>query len=316
MHLAVIIPCFNEEPTIEEVIRNIPERIENINRISTIVVDDGSTDKTSEIAEKTGSFVIRHCRNQGVGMAFHSGLRKAIEINADFIVNIDGDGQFNPEDIKKILLPVIHKKADFVTASRFINPEFYPDMPLVKLWGNKVMSRIISRITKEKFYDVSCGFRAYTRDAALKLNLFGKFTYTQESFINLAFKNLKIIEIPVKIKGVREHGQSRVASNLFRYAFQTLRIIFSTYRDYKPFRLFGWIGLLNLIIGIGFSIFLFIHYLRAGEFTPFKWTGFAGGFFIILGLIFFLLGFILDMFTRMRQNQEMILYYMQKQISE
>jgi hypothetical protein len=185
-------------------------------------------------------------------------------------------------------------------------------MSKVKFWGNKFMSHFISRLTKQKFYDVSCGFRAYSKETLQRLNLFGDFTYTQETFIDLAFKNMAILEIPVYVKGKSEHGKSKVASNLFRYGIQTLKIIIRTFRDYKPFRLFGYLSLITFLIGLGFAIFLGIHYLQANAFSPHKWAGFTAGFFWVVTLLFLLIGFVMDMFARMRQNQEEMLFQLKK----
>ena len=113
---------------------------------------------------------------------------------------------------------------DFLNKDPFKNPEYYPVMTKTKFFGNRIMSFLINKIVGHKFYDVSCGFRAYSKNALLRLNLFGEFTYTQETFLDLAFKKISIIEVPIKVKGIREHGKSRVASNLFRYAFQTSKI--------------------------------------------------------------------------------------------
>src|SRR5690606_29841681 len=129
----------------------------------------------------------------GVGVAFHTALRYAINNGADFIATLDADGQFNPADIPKLVAPVFAGDADFSTASRFKDPALVPEgMTAIKLWGNRMMSRLISRLARQKFYDVSCGMRCYNRRAMLSLNLMGEFTYTQEVFLNLAFKRLVI----------------------------------------------------------------------------------------------------------------------------
>lgn len=305
--ITVIIPALNEEKKIGQVIDGIPRFVDHV-----VVVDDGSTDRTGEIAREKGAVVYRHAFNRGVGAAFNSGRRLALELNDDIAVNIDADGQFNPEDIKTLIEPIVRGVADFVTASRFKDVAFRPQMSKIKYWGNQVMSSMISRMTGQKFYDVSCGFRAYSRESLLKLNLFGNFTYTQETFLNFAFKNIPIVELPVQVRGRREHGKSRVASNLFRYTYQTLKIIIKTLRDYRPFRLFAPIAAFSFIVAVGLGLFLIIHYLHSGEFTPHKWAGFASGFFFFLSVVSMILGFILDMFARMRLNQEEMLYYLKR----
>ncbi|MDA3820953.1 MAG: glycosyltransferase family 2 protein [Candidatus Delongbacteria bacterium] len=305
--IAVVIPALNEEVKIKSVIQSIPDFVDKV-----FVVNDGSTDNTAKVASEAHAIVISHKENRGVGLAFKTGVEAVLNGDFDVMVNMDGDGQFNPEDIVKLVDPIVNDEADFVTASRFKDNALIPDMPKAKLWGNKNMSRFISWMTKQKFYDVSCGFRAYNRLALLKLNLFGDFTYTQESFIDLAFKNVRIMEIPVEVRGVREHGKSRVASNLFRYAVQTFKIILRTYRDYKPLRLFGYFALFSFIITLILGGFFIVHYINTGYFSPHKWAGFVSGFFFVVSLVLVMMGFILDMFARMRQNQEKILYELKK----
>ena len=305
--ICIVIPAFNEEAKIGDVLDKIPPYVDTV-----VVVNDGSTDKTQEIARSKGAIVATHKENMGVGAAFNTGVRKTLELDVDIMANIDADGQFNPEDIEKLVRPIVEGKADFVTASRFKDPTLYPKMSRIKFLGNKFMSYFVSKIIREKFYDVSCGFRAYSREALLRMNLFGDFTYTQETFIDLAFKNLRILEVPVKVRGTRQVGKSKVASNLFRYGSQTLKIILKTLRDYKPLRLFAFISAVCFILGTGFGAFLLTHYILSGEFSPHKWAGFISGFLIIFAVIWLIFGFILDMFARMRQNQEKILYMLKK----
>jgi len=305
--IAVVIPAYNEEQQIGQVIENIPDFVDHI-----VVVNDGSKDNTAEISSNKGAHVVSHKKKKGVGAAFNTGVKAVLNTNADIMVNIDADGQFNPYDIIKLVKPIIQNEADFVTASRFIDRAYYPQMSKLKFLGNHFMSRFISRLTRQRFYDVSCGFRAYSKETLQRLNLFGDFTYTQETFIDLAFKNLTIFEIPVHVRGKRAHGKSKLAYNLFRYGFQAMKIIIRTYRDYKPFRLFGYLAMISFIIGLGFAFFLGIHYLQANAFSPHKWAGFLAGFLIVVSIIFLLIGFILDMFARMRQNQEEILFELKK----
>ena len=305
--IAVVIPALNEEKQLGEVIDSIPGFTDHI-----IVVDDGSTDRTVEVAEQKGAIAISHKTNRGVGAALSTGVKAVLDMDVDIMVNIDADGQFDPADIEKLVQPILDGDADFVTASRFIDKAYKPKMPVVKYWGNRFMSRFVSRLTRQKFYDVSCGFRAYNRETLQRLNLFGEFTYTQETFIDLAFKEITILEVPVHVKGTREHGKSRVAANLLRYGLQTLKIIIRTFRDNKPFRLFGFMSVFVFLLGLGFAIFLGLHYLRTGFFTPHKWAGFIAGFLFVVSMLFLLIGFVLDMFARMRRNQEEILFQLKR----
>lgn len=306
--LLVALPALDEERTVADVIAGIPRSLPGVSRVDIVVVDDGSSDATAERAAAAGAEVIRHSAPRGVGVAFHSALAYGIERGADLIVSIDADGQFDPADIPKLIQPVLDGSADFTTASRFIDPELVPEMPAIKLWGNRMMSRLISRLAGETFHDVSCGMRCYSRRAALQLHLVGRFTYTQEVVLNLAFKGLRIVEVPVQVRGEREFGESRVAGNLWRYALRTAQIIFRAYRDYHPLRFFGGIAAGLAAPALLLAAFLGWHYLSTGAFTPHKWAGFSALGLMIVALLILQVGVIGDMLSRHRMYLEELLY--------
>ena len=308
MKLVVIIPCLNEERTIADVIAAIPPERDMVDEIETIVVDDGSIDGTAECARSAGARVVSHPVNMGVGAAFQTGITCALRAGADVVVNMDGDGQFNPADIPQLLAPILKDEADFVTASRFLDPELEPDMPRVKKWGNHRIAQLVSVLVGQRFRDVSCGYRAYSREAAMRLTLFGSFTYTQETFLDLAFKGMRIKEIPVRVRGVREFGQSRVASNLWRYALNTSKIIFRTFRDYRPMTFFSAVAALFFFVAMAHGLFFVGHYLATGVFWPHKWAGMVAAFFAAMAVIALVTGLLADMLDRIRRNQEELLY--------
>ncbi len=312
-NIAVIIPALNEEQTIADVVRRcVGVGKTNGWKLSVFVVDDGSTDNTANTARMEGARVLSHNRNLGVGQAFQTGLTEALRSDADILVNIDADGQFQPERIPELIAPILNGCADFATASRFKDPSLLPDMPLVKIIGNRLMSRLISGIARQKFFDVSCGFRAYSREAALRLNLWGSFTYTQESILEIAIKGLRIEEVPMSIRGTRAVGESRVANNLWRYGIRTLQIILHTYRDYWPLYFFGWLSLPFLTMGVGLLLFLVVHWQQTGSFSPHIWAGFTGGGLIGLGTLTLVTGVMAEMLKRIRLNQETLIYYQKR----
>lgn len=314
MKCVVIIPALNEEKTIADVLDAVPMTLfEGTVFLEKIVVDDGSADQTSRIAIAHGASVIRHNTPQGVGSAFWSGIQEAMRRKADFAVNIDADGQMNPRDIEKLLAPIVNGEADMVTASRFKNPQYIPNMPPIKRWGNERVAEIVSNIVGEKYYDVACGFRAYNKRTMLMLNLKGKFTYTQETFLNLANKrNIKIVEVPLAIRGEREFGKSRVASNVLKYAFKSGSIILGAFKDYKPIRFFGSLSLLFLGMGLVLEIVFFTHFFMTGMFSGYLWAGLMGAFFAIMSMILLILMIVSDTLSKIIMNQEEILYYSKK----
>jgi len=311
--LVVLIPALNEEKTIGDVVDAIPSSLSGITDIQVLVVNDGSTDNTAAVAAQHGATVVSHPRRMGVGGAFHTGLKHALMDGADILVNIDADGQFNPKDIPTLIQPILDDKAGFVTASRFAKKELMPHMPAIKAWGNRQVTRLVNMATGQRFTDVSCGFRAYSREAALRLSLFGKFTYTQEVFIDLVFKGVEIIEVPLKIRGQREHGKSRVFIGPWHYATKSATIMFRAARDYKPFTFIGVPGVLIFAVGALLALFVLWHYLQTSQTAPYRSLVTISGVLLIIGFLLLFISLLADMVHRNRVLIEEQLYLTRKQ---
>lgn len=312
--LVVLVPCLNEEMTVAEVVRAVPRQLPGVGRVEVLVLDDGSTDATAERAREAGARVFSHSSNLGLGRTFRDGVQQALALGADLLVNIDGDGQFNPADVATLVAPIVAGEGHMVTASRFLDRKLVPRMPAIKRWGNRWVARIVWLLTGRRFRDVSCGFRAFSREALLRMNLFGSFTYTQETFLDLIFKGLEIVELPVKVQGVRRHGTSRVASSLPRYAFRSLQIMLRAFISYRPFSFFAILAGLFLAIGVSLLGFLLAHYLETGAFSPHIWAGFVGGSFCFLGTSTLIIALVGDMLVRQRLNQEEVLYFLKRDL--
>ncbi len=308
MKLVVCLPALNEEKSVGKVLAGIPSSIVGVSEIIPVVVDDGSTDQTARIAEEAGAWVVRHAVSKGVGGAFHSAVIEALTRRADLLVTLDADAQFDPAEIPEVIAPIIDGTADFVTGTRFnarVRPE---NMPRLKYWGNRQVARIVGFLTGLKLSDVSCGFRAYSREALLHLNLFGRFTYTQETILDLVFKELRLEEVPVSVRYFPGR-RSRVAGSVVRYALNVLKIMLRTVRDFRPLRFFGTAGLVLFAAGLCLDGWLVRYYLKTGSFSPYKIVGFAGLVLNIAGILFIGLGLVADMLDRMRANQEKLLYF-------
>ncbi len=310
MNLIIYMPALNEADNIQQVIARLPRKLEGIGTIQYLVIDDGSTDATAEIALANGAQVVRHGRNRGVGAAFHSAVQFALENHADILIGMDADGQFNPADIPAMIEPILKNRADMVMGNRFASgmPEH---MPRAKYWGNQKVAQLIHYVSGQKFQDVSCGFRAYSREALFRMNIFAEFTYTHETILSLVFQGLQVEEHPIWIKYFPER-KSRVAASISNYAVQTSRIILRVMLDYRPLRIFGTIGGICLFIGSGFVIFLMSHFALTDTFTPYKNTGFIGLGFIVFGMLVLLIALIADMLNRVRINQDKMLYEFKK----
>lgn len=307
LRMLVCIPALDEERTVGDVVRGVPRSIPGVAAIDILVIDDGSSDATGARAAEAGARVLRHTDTRGVGVAFHTALSEGIESGADLVVSIDADGQFDPADIAALVAPVVAGCADFTSASRFLDPALTPEMPALKRLGNRVLARLISRLAGQTFHDVSCGMRCYGRRALDQLHLLGRFTYTQEVFLNLAFKQLRIVEVPLRVRGEREFGESRVAGSLWRYATRAARIIFRCYRDYHPLRFFGAIAAALTVPAVLLAGFLAVHYAASGAFTPHKWAGFVSAVLLGLALLSLHTGIMGDMLTRHRLYLEELL---------
>jgi len=314
MYMLVGIPAFNEAATIRDVIARIPKNLPGVDEIAVVVVDDGSTDATGVLAREAGATVLRHPSNSGVGVAFQTMVRHALATRADLLVTLDGDGQFNPADIGTLIEPILDGSALVCTASRFANPELVPHMPWIKKWGNRRVANMVNMLTGHRYADVSCGFRAYTREALLRLTVYQSFTYTHETFLDLAAKRIPIIEVPLAIRGVREHGKSKIASSVLRYGIRTAKIMLYTYRDQAPLRLCGWLALALSCIGLVLFGYSFYEFHVTASWL--KWAAFAGASFLGTAVLTLFFGFMADIATRLRRNQEEILYWLRRNLDD
>lgn len=310
--LIVMIPAFNEEGVIANVIRNIPRNVSSIKSVEVLVMDDKSTDNTVKVSKNAGAdYVITNEVNQGLGQNFKKGINHALRLGADIIVNIDADGQFNSKDIPKLIQPILNKEADVVTCSRFIDPSIVKNMPFRRKIGNLLFANIINRITGRSLTDVSCGFRAYSREAAFRLNLFGSFTYTHESIIDLTNKNMRISEIALPVVYFEER-RSLISGNLISYGVRSLNIMIRATRDTQPLSFFGRPALLLLFIGLIGIAFSFGYWLIYHATTPVRFLFQVSVFLAVFGISLGILALLADMLKTIKMNQEEMIYRMKK----
>lgn len=310
MKLLVVSICKDEGQTIGKVLQKIPQKIEGITEIEKWVIDDGSTDNTAQEAKKHGAQVLSDGVQKRLAFRFREAVELALRRDADILVNVDGDLQFDPKQITKLTGPIVKDEADFVSGSRFVSEggaKTRPaNMPYGKYVGNKIGAKIVSRLSKQSFNDVTCGFRAYNERALIALNINNSYTYTQESFQVLAIKKLRIKSVPVEVKYFPGR-KSRVVTSIVTYISRSAISILRSYRDFAPLRFFGWLGAIPFFIGLICAGITVIHWLNTGSFTPYKFLGFTGIYFLTLGLLLWALGLVADMLSRILSNQEKIL---------
>ncbi|ODS40514.1 MAG: glycosyl transferase family 2 [Candidatus Altiarchaeales archaeon WOR_SM1_79] len=304
MKVVVTVPAYNEEANIGGVIKEIPRNIDGVDCVDVLVVDDGSTDSTVQTAEDAkADNIVCFKQNMGLSQAFKKGLETALEMDADIIVNIDADGQYNGREIPKLIKPILDDKADMVLGIRSIDE--LDHMPMQKKIGNKIATFVTRFVSGFPVSDAQTGFRAFSREAALKLNILSEHTYVQETIIQAVNKGLKIVEVPIEFR--RRDGRSRLISNIFGYAAGAGMTIIRTYRDHKPLKVFIIIGGFIFIIGFLFGIGILIEFIKTG-FVPRKPLAILSSILMIIGFQVIIFGLLADMLDSQRKLIEEILY--------
>ena len=309
MKLIVTIPAYNEENTIDKVIREIPRQIDGIDLVEVLVINDGSTDNTVKVAKDAGAdHIISQKENQGLAFAFRTGLEEALKRSADIIVNTDADFQYNQQQIPDLVNPILESKADIVLGSRFSG--YIEHMVPQKKIGNIIATRVTRMASGFPVTDAQTGFRAFSRDAALRMNILSDYTYVQETIMQAVGHNLTMVEIPIEFR--KREGSSRLMSGVFNYAKRAASTILRTYRDYNPLKVFASIGLLFIIAAIATGARVLVHYLQTGMVTPYLPSAVLTTILGIMGVQIFVFGLIADMLKTQRQIGEEVLYRLKK----
>ena len=214
MRLIIQIPCYNEEESLKIALEALPKHIDGIDEIEVLVIDDGSKDRTVEVAKNCGvKYIASHSRNLGLAKAFTTGLNRALEEGADIIVNTDADNQYCADDIEKLVKPILNNESDIVIGARPVTSikEFSPLKKMLQKAGSLVM-RLIS---STKVEDAPSGFRAFSRQAAIQLNIFDNYTYTMETIIQAKAKGLRVTSVPIRVNP--EIRKSKLVKNICDY---------------------------------------------------------------------------------------------------
>jgi glycosyltransferase involved in cell wall biosynthesis len=258
MKVFVQIPCLNEEQTLPAVLASIPRVIDGVDEVEILVIDDGSTDRTVEVARAHGvRHVVRHSRNRGLARSFRDGVDYALAHGADVVVNTDGDNQYPQERIPDLVRPVIEGRADIVIADRQTATiaHFSPFKKLMQ----RVGSRVVNFAADTELPDAASGFRAYSRAALLRLNVVTEFSYCMETIIQAGHKRLRIASVPVTTNP--KTRESRLFRNIFHHMGKSGSAIVRSYLMFKPYVLFAWFaavfGALALVPSVRFLVRFF-----------------------------------------------------------
>ena len=322
MKLIVNIPAYNEEEKIGETIKRIKKSFDlpfysqeggKITEKLVQVVDDGSTDRTAEIAKNSGAnIVISYKPNRRLAYSFKQAVESSLKNGADIMVNIDADGQFDPNDIPKLLEPILDGESDMVIASRFGKHEVR-NMPFVKNFFNQFGARIIGFFLNHPIDDLTCGFRALSRETLLRLNLANvHFTYTQETIIDAIGKNLKLKWVSVEVQYFGDR-KSRMVSSAWKFISDSAKIILKAVRDVRPLKFFGWPGVFFVSVGVlGFLVFLF-NYFSNFKITPYLNYIVFSAISMFFGIQLIIFALIADMIKSSRQLTEEFMYQWKKE---
>jgi len=301
--LIVQIPCYNEEDTLPATVRDIPHQIPGIDIIEILVVDDGSTDRTWEVARSIGvHHVVRNKTNVGLARSFRAGLDRCIALGADIIVNTDADNQYFGGDIAKLVQPILEGRVDIVVGDRQTSTinHFSPSKKLLQRFG----SRVVKTFSGVDVPDAVSGFRAISRDAAMQLNIVSPFSYTIEMLIQVGRKGMAFTSVPIRTNP--KTRESRLFKSVFKFVERSSTTLLRMYSMYRPLRVFTLIGLIIAMIGlIPMVRFLYFSLFVSGQGKIQSLV--IGSALLTIGTLTFLMGMVADLLNHNRALIEMIL---------
>ncbi len=309
MKLVINIPCYNEEKTLGFVLKELPKKIDGIDKIEVQIVDDGSTDRTTEIAREYHCVLIRHKKNQGLGNAFRTGVEVALDRGCDIFVNTDADNQYPSEYIKELVKPILEGKADMVIGNRepWKVRHFSPLKRAFQFFGNM----IVRNIAGSEVPDTVSGFRAYSKETLLKLNITTKFSYVLDTIVQASKKGLKIESI--KIRTNAPTRKSRLFKNIFEHMIKSAVNVLRCYVVYEPFKTFMSLALVTFIPALVVSSRFIFYYLQGNGGGHIQSLILAAILYIISGLMF-TLGILAELLGTNRRLMEEQLYLKKKEM--
>ncbi len=307
MRLVIQIPCYNEAEHLPATIADLPKKVVGIDEITVLVIDDGSKDDTSGVARSLGAKVVRHTANRGLAAAFMTGLQTAIELDADLIVNTDADNQYKGACIPELVRPILEKRADMVVGVRPIGD--IEHFSVVKKILQRIGSAVVRLASGTRVEDAPSGFRALSREAALRINVFSDYSYTLETIIQSGLKNIVVATVPVEVNPPTR--PSRLFRSTTGYVLRSLTTIARIFILYRSFRFLALSG--GIIFGVGFVLGLrFLYYLIEGTGDGHIQSLLLGAVLLIAGFQTFLIGIIADLIAANRKMLEEIQYLQRK----
>ena len=302
--LIIQIPCLNEASTLPATLRDLPTEIQGVDTIEFLVIDDGSSDETANIARQCGvHYVVRFRTNKGLAAAFMAGLDTALRRGADIIVNTDADNQYVGRDVTKLVQPILRHEADIVIGDR--NVRTLRHMPRLKRWLQLLGSWVVRQVSNTRIPDTTSGFRAYSREAAMRLTIVSEFSYTLESIIQAGKTRMAITHVPVATN--EKTRASRLFDNVFTYVKKSAATIVRIYTMYEPLKVFTLAGSVTFAVGLLVSLrFLYLYISGQGQGNIQSLI--LSAVLMIVGFQIILIGLMADVLSANRKLSEEILY--------
>jgi glycosyltransferase involved in cell wall biosynthesis len=300
MKLIIQVPCLNESGTLAVALGALPRNVAGFDCVEWLVIDDGSTDNTAELAKQLGvDHVVRHPVNRGLAAAFMTGLEACLQLGAHVIVNTDADNQYEASDIPKLTAPIVDGRADMVIGARPINETDH--FSWIKKRLQRLGSWAVRVASKTDVADAPSGFRAISREAAMRLNVFNAYTYTLETIIQAGVSNLRVVSVPIRTNA--DLRPSRLVKSISSYVRRSLITIFRIFVIYRPMAFFVWPGLLMATIG-GIAALRFFYYFLTGSGAGHIQSLIIGTLCITLGALMFVVALLADMISANRKLLE------------
>ena len=302
--LIIQIPCLNEAATLPATLRDLPRHISGVDAIEVLIIDDGSTDGTVEVARAHGAAHVISLRNRrGLAAAFTTGIDAALKLGADFIVNTDGDNQYAGDDIRTLVAPLVSGEADIVIGDRNLSALEHLSWTRKRL--QHLGSWVVRQVSNTQVPDTTSGFRAYTREAALRMNIVSDFTYTLESLIQAGKKRMAIAHVPIRSNP--KTRPSRLFDSVWTYVKRSASTIVRIYTMYEPFKVFTTIGFVTFAVGFAISLrFLYFYFNNDGQ--GHLQSLLLAAVLMIVGFQVLLIGLVADVISANRKLLEDLLY--------
>jgi glycosyltransferase involved in cell wall biosynthesis len=302
--LIIQIPCLNEAATLPATLGDLPREIPGIDKIEVLVIDDGSTDNTAEVARNRGvDYIISLRPTRGLAAAFTTGIDACLKLGADFIVNTDGDNQYSGQDIGLLVAPLVKGEADVVIGDRNVAALQHLSWSRKRL--QHIGSWVVRQVSNTRVPDTTSGFRAYTREAALRMNIVSDFTYTLESIIQAGKKRMAIAHVPIRSNG--RTRPSRLFDNVWVYLKRSASTIVRIYTMYEPFKVFTTIGLVTFAAGLAISL-RFLYFFFNNQGSGHIQSLLLAAVLMIVGFQVLLIGLVADVISANRKLLEDLLY--------